>query len=72
MYCKNTILFIRRSKNLECKEPFSIHVQDVILKAGAEFIVVLTGKIVTMPGLSKIPAAEHIDIDENENIVGIF
>lgn len=59
-------------KNLECKEPFSIHVQDVILKAGAEFIVVLTGKIVTMPGLSKIPAAEHIDIDENENIVGIF
>ena len=59
-------------KNLECKEPFSIHVQDVILKAGAEFIVVLTGKIVTMPGLSKVPAAEHIDIDENENIVGIF
>lgn len=59
-------------KNLECKEPFSIHVQDVILKAGAEFIVVLTGKIVTMPGLSRIPAAEHIDIDENENIVGIF
>ena len=59
-------------KKLECKEPFSIHVQDVILKAGAEFIVVLTGKIVTMPGLSRIPAAEHIDIDENENIVGIF
>ncbi len=59
-------------KNLECKDPFKIHVQDVILKAGAEFIVVLTGKIVTMPGLSKIPAAEHIDIDENENIVGIF
>ena len=59
-------------KNLECKEPFTIHVQDVVLKAGAEFIVVLTGKIMTMPGLPKIPAAENIDLDEDGNIVGIF
>lgn len=59
-------------KNLECDEPFNIHVQDVILKAGAEFIVVITGKIMTMPGLPKIPAAEKIDLDENENIIGIF
>ena len=59
-------------KNLECKEPFNIHVQDVILKAGAEFIVVITGKIMTMPGLPKVPAAEQIDLDKNGNIVGIF
>ena len=58
--------------NLECREPFNIHVQDVILKAGAEFIVVLTGKIMTMPGLPRIPAAEKIDVDENNNIIGIF
>lgn len=59
-------------KNLECKEPFNIHVQDVVLRAGAEFIVVLTGKIMTMPGLPKIPSAENIDLDVNGNIVGIF
>ena len=59
-------------KNLECTEPFNIHVQDVVLKAGAEFIVVLTGKIMTMPGLPKTPSAENIDLDENENIIGIF
>lgn len=59
-------------KNLECKEPFHIHVQDVVLRAGAEFVVVLTGKIMTMPGLPKIPAAEKIDLDENNNIIGIF
>ena len=59
-------------KNLECKEPFNIHVQDVVLRAGAEFIVVLTGKIMTMPGLPKIPSAENIDLDEDGNIIGIF
>ena len=59
-------------KNLECKELFNIHVQDVVLRAGAEFIVVLTGKIMTMPGLPKTPSAENIDLDENGNIVGIF
>ena len=41
-------------------------------EAGAEFIVVLTGKVMTMPGLPKIPAAEQIDIDEDGNIIGIF
>ena len=59
-------------KNLECKETFNIHIQDVILKAGAEFIVVITGKIMTMPGLPKVPAAESIDVDNNGNIIGIF
>ncbi len=59
-------------KNLLCDEPFKITVNSVELKAGAEFIVVKTGKIMTMPGLPKVPAAESIDLDENNNIVGIF
>ena len=59
-------------KNLECEEPFDIHVEDVILRTGAGFIVVLTGKIMTMPGLPRVPAAERIDVDEKGNIVGIF
>ena len=59
-------------KNLECEEPFDIHVEDVILRTGAGFIVVLTGKIMTMPGLPRIPAAEKIDVDANGNILGIF
>ena len=59
-------------KNLECNEPFNIHIQDVILKSGAGFVVVITGKICTMPGLPKVPAAEKIDLDDNENILGIF
>ena len=59
-------------KNLLCKEPFDIHINSVELKNGAEFVVVKTGKIMTMPGLPKCPAAESIDIDDNGNIVGIF
>ncbi len=59
-------------KNLECREPFKIHVKNVILKSGAGFVVVLTGNIFTMPGLPKVPASEKIDVDENGNIVGIF
>ena len=59
-------------KNLRCNNDYNIHVRNVELKAGAGFIVVLAGKIMTMPGLPKIPAAENIDIDDNGNIVGIF
>ena len=59
-------------KNLLCDSDYNIHVRDVILKTGAGFIVVLAGKIMTMPGLPKIPAAEKIDIDKDGEIVGIF
>lgn len=59
-------------KNLECNEPFSIHIREIHLRAGAEFVVAIAGKIMTMPGLPKIPAAEKIDLDEDGNIVGIF
>ena len=59
-------------KNLECNEPFKIHVDEVLLKSGAEFVVAITGKIMTMPGLPRVPAAEKIDLDEDGNIIGIF
>lgn len=51
---------------------FTIHVSEVRLSAGAGFVVVLTGSIMTMPGLPKRPSAELIDIDENGNISGLF
>lgn len=69
---KTQYSFSDDAKNLECKEPFKIHVQEIRLNAGAEFIVAITGKIFTMPGLPKVPAAENIDIDENGKIIGIF
>ena len=69
---KTQYSFSDDSKNLECKEPFEITIRDINLKAGAGFVVAISGKIMTMPGLPRIPAAENIDIDENEKIVGIF
>lgn len=51
---------------------FDITVKDVKLSNGAGFIVVLTGDIMTMPGLPKVPAAEGIDVDKNNNILGLF
>lgn len=57
--------------NLLCDNEYDIHVKEVILKAGAEFIVVLTGKIMTMPGLPKNPNSERIDIKDGI-IEGIF
>lgn len=59
-------------KNLECKEPFSINIKELVLRAGAEFIVVMAGNIMTMPGLPKVPAAENMKINERGEITGIF
>ena len=69
---KTQYSFSDDSKNLECKTPFKIHINDIQLKNGAGFIVALAGKIMTMPGLPKIPAAENINIDSNGDIIGIF
>ena len=69
---KTQYSFSDDAKNLECKDEYNINVRNVELKAGAGFIVVLAGKIMTMPGLPKIPAAESIDIDDDGEIVGIF
>jgi formate--tetrahydrofolate ligase len=53
-------------------ENFEITIRDVKLSAGAKFIVVLTGAILTMPGLPADPAAYHIDVDDDGNITGLF
>ncbi len=69
---KTQYSFSDDSKNLECKEPFKITIREINLKAGAGFVVAIAGKIMTMPGLPRVPAAENIDINENGEIVGIF
>jgi formate--tetrahydrofolate ligase len=51
---------------------FDVPLRGVRVCAGAGFVVVLAGDIVTMPGLPKVPAAESIDINENKEIVGLF
>ncbi len=53
-------------------EGFSVNVREVYVSAGAGFIVVLTGAIMTMPGLPKNPAAYHIDVTEDGTITGLF
>ncbi len=57
---------------LGAPESFKITIKNVKISAGAGFIVVLTGDIMTMPGLPKVPAAEKIDVDENGVITGLF
>jgi len=57
---------------LGAPEDFTVTVKNVKVSAGAGFIVVLTGDIMTMPGLPKAPAAEKIDVDENGRISGLF
>ena len=57
---------------LGAPDDFTVTVKNVRVSAGAGFLVVLTGDIMTMPGLPKVPAAEKIDVDENGNIVGLF
>jgi len=57
---------------LGAPENFTVTIKNVKVSAGAGFIVVLTGDIMTMPGLPKLPAAERIDVDENGKISGLF
>jgi formate--tetrahydrofolate ligase len=57
---------------LGAPEGFTVTIKNVKVSAGAGFIVVMTGDILTMPGLPKVPAAERIDVDENGKITGLF
>ncbi len=59
------------AKKISRPTGFKIKVRDIIYKGGAGFIVAVAGEIMLMPGLSKTPGAEHIDIDENGNIKGL-
>jgi formate--tetrahydrofolate ligase len=49
-----------------------VNIREVRLAAGAEFVVMICGDIMTMPGLPKVPAADSIDIDEEGKVVGLF
>ncbi len=57
---------------LGAPEGFEVTIKNVKVSAGAGFVVVLTGDIMTMPGLPKVPAAVNIDVDENGKITGLF
>ncbi len=51
---------------------FTLNVREVDVSAGAGFVVVLTGSVMTMPGLPKVPAANNMDIDKDGKITGLF
>ena len=57
---------------LGAPEGFTVTVRSVTVSAGAGFLVALTGDVLTMPGLPKIPAAENIDVDDDGRITGLF
>ncbi|MBQ5553180.1 MAG: formate--tetrahydrofolate ligase [Erysipelotrichaceae bacterium] len=69
---KTQYSFSDDQKKLGAPKGFKIAVRDIKVSAGAGFIVALTGEIMTMPGLPKVPAAEKIDVDENGVIIGLF
>ena len=59
-------------KKLGAPTGFKITIRNLKVSSGAGFIVALTGEIMTMPGLPKVPAAEKIDIDKDGKITGLF
>lgn len=69
---KTPVSFTDDPSALGAPEGFTLHVRDCHVSAGAGFVVILTGKIMTMPGLPKCPAAEKIDVDDEGNITGLF
>ena len=69
---KTQYSFSDNAKLLGRPEGFEMTIRDVYVSAGAGFIVMIAGSIMTMPGLSKSPAAYNIDLDDSGNIVGLF
>ncbi|MBQ3099860.1 MAG: formate--tetrahydrofolate ligase [Clostridia bacterium] len=69
---KTQYSFSDDATKLGAPEDFTVTVRNVKISAGAGFVVALTGDIMTMPGLPKVPAAERIDVDENGKISGLF
>ncbi len=69
---KTQYSFSDNPKKLGAPENFTVSVKNVKVSAGAGFIVVLTGDIMTMPGLPKVPSAEKIDVDDAGRITGLF
>ncbi|WP_122642706.1 formate--tetrahydrofolate ligase [Luxibacter massiliensis] len=69
---KNQYSLSDDAKRLGRPEDFDIHIREVYVSAGAGFVVALTGAIMTMPGLPKVPAANQIDVQEDGRITGLF
>ena len=69
---KNQYSLSDDAKKLGRPTDFDIHIREVYVSAGAGFVVALTGAVMTMPGLPKVPAANGIDVDENGCITGLF
>ncbi|MEA4817226.1 MAG: formate--tetrahydrofolate ligase [[Clostridium] scindens] len=69
---KNQYSLSDDAKKLGRPTDFDIHIREVYVSAGAGFVVALTGAVMTMPGLPKVPAANGIDVSEEGNIVGLF
>lgn len=69
---KNQYSLSDDAKKLGRPENFDVHIREVYVSAGAGFVVALTGAIMTMPGLPKVPAANGIDVSEDGNITGLF
>ena len=69
---KTQYSFSDNAKALGAPEGFRITVRELKVSAGAHFVVALTGSVLTMPGLPKVPAAENIDVDNDGNITGLF
>ena len=69
---KNQYSLSDDAKKLGRPEGFDIHIREVYVNAGAGFVVALTGAIMTMPGLPKVPAANGIDVTDDGKITGLF
>ena len=69
---KNQYSLSDDAKKLGRPTDFDIHIREVYVSAGAGFVVALTGAIMTMPGLPKVPAAHSIDVTDEGNIIGLF
>ncbi|MEI3219211.1 MAG: formate--tetrahydrofolate ligase [Lachnoclostridium sp.] len=69
---KNQYSLSDDAKKLGRPTDFDIHIREVYVSAGAGFVVALTGAIMTMPGLPKVPAANGIDVTDEGNIIGLF
>jgi formate--tetrahydrofolate ligase len=69
---KTQYSFSDDATKLGAPKGFTVHVRDLIPKTGAGFIVALTGAVMTMPGLPKVPAALRMDVDDTGKPLGLF
>jgi formate--tetrahydrofolate ligase len=69
---KTQYSFSTDPKKLGAPSGHVVNIREVRLAAGAEFVVMVCGDIMTMPGLPKVPSAEKIDVDGNGKVVGLF